>query len=267
MQQIINALLRNLSLVLYLVLLGFALIFLSNRSFYHQTQMYRLGIGISGWLHQGSKSLTQYFELEQENKILQRENLALMNQLLKGKDSFAAQTSYLGYRAIPADLIQKSYHSPKNVFIADQGTRAGVQKEMGVIGSKGVVGIVNQVTPNFASIMSLLDIDFSINAAFQKNGAFGSLYWTGKDPQAFELRDISIINPVGIGDTIVTGGMSSYFPKGIPLGQVTAYESDRVQGYHQIQVRLFGNPTVLNQVYILENFSRSELDSLKNILP
>ena len=116
MQQIINALLRNLSLVLYLVLLGFALIFLSNRSFYHQTQMYRLGMGISGWLHQGSKSLTQYFELERENEILQRE-VALVNQLLKGKDSFAAQTNYLGYRAIPADLIQKSYHRLKTYLL------------------------------------------------------------------------------------------------------------------------------------------------------
>lgn len=270
MQQIINALLRNLNLVLYLFLLSFSLVFLSQRSFYHQSQIYRIGVGFSGWLHQSRTSLRQYFELEQTNERLRSENLQLISALLKANDSVSSPLStnnLLGYKAISAELIQKSYHLPKNIFIANRGRKAGVQKEMGVISSKGVIGIVNQVTNNFTSIMSLLDTDFQINAAFQKNGAFGSLHWTGKDPQAFELLDISIINPVQIGDTIVTGGMSSYFPKGIPLGQVTAYESDRVQGYHNIQVRLFDNPTVLNQVYILNHLGRAEIDSLKSNRP
>lgn len=267
MQQIINALLRNVSLVLYLALLSFALIFLSNRSYYHQSQLYRLGMGLGGWINQGRTSFTNYFEISNHNNILKRENDHLINQLLKPKDSLnLSSENYLGYRAIPADLIQKSYHLPKNTFILNRGSKAGITKEMGVIGAHGIVGIVNQVTPNFSSVMSLLDTDLSINAAFKKNGAFGSLQWTGKAPQEFDFRDISIINPVRIGDTIVTGGMSAYFPKGIPLGQVIEYDSDRVQGYHQIKVKLFHNPTQLHQVYVLENYGREELDSLKQLL-
>ena len=40
-----------------------------------------------------------------------------------------------------------------------------------------------------------------------------------------KLDDVSTINPVVVGDTIVTGGMSDYFPHGIPIGKVFSFKS------------------------------------------
>ena len=53
----------------------------------------------------------------------------------------------------------------------------------------------------------------------KKNGAYGSLSWQGNHPKRMKLDDVSTINPVVVGDTIVTGGMSDYFPHGIPIGR------------------------------------------------
>ena len=39
----------------------------------------------------------------------------------------------------------------------------------------------------------------------------------GNHPKKMKLDDISTLNPVSIGDTIITGGMSDYFPYGIPI--------------------------------------------------
>ena len=57
------------------------------------------------------------------------------------------------------------------------------------------------------------------------------------------LSDISIINKIDIGDTIVTGGMSAYFPEGIPIGKVIEIENDG--RYYSINVKLFNNMTNL----------------------
>ena len=39
------------------------------------------------------------------------------------------------------------------------------------------------------------------------------------------LSDIPYSNQIKIGDTIVTGGMSFYFPKGIPIGSISNYKT------------------------------------------
>ena len=47
-------------------------------------------------------------------------------------------------------------------------------------------------------------------------------YGKGKMPEEFRVEDVvSTASNIEKGDTIVTGGMSSYFPYGIPLGAVT----------------------------------------------
>ena len=63
-------------------------------------------------------------------------------------------------------------------MIIDQGYLDGIEVEMGV-SSDGIVGIVNQVTADFSSVISILHRDLKINAGFKKNGAYGSLSWQG----------------------------------------------------------------------------------------
>ena len=55
-----------------------------------------------------------------------------------------------------------------------------------------------------------------------------------------KLIDIATINPVSIGDTIVTGGMSSYFPEGIPIGRVTGFIDTTSENFYDIDVEYFG---------------------------
>ena len=50
------------------------------------------------------------------------------------------------------------------------------------------------------------------------------------------LSDIPSSNQIKIGDTIVTGGMSFYFPKGIPIGSISNYKTNITEGYFEIEV-------------------------------
>ena len=80
------------------------------------------------------------------------------------------------------------------------------------------------------------------------------------------ILKISIINKIDIGDTIVTGGMSSYFPYGIPLGEVVDFESNSQNGYYTINARLFEDPSLVSYVYILTNEDKEEIKQLQEVL-
>ena len=58
-----------------------------------------------------------------------------------------------------AKVIVNSINKSKNIIIIDKGKLDSINLETGVITSKGVVGIVKNVTNNYASIISLLNTD------------------------------------------------------------------------------------------------------------
>jgi len=86
------------------------------------------------------------------------------------------------------------------------------------------------------------------------------LFWEGIVPNEVTLSDVSIINKIDIGDTIVTGGMSAYFPEGIPIGKVIDIKNDG--RYYSINVKLINNISTVGNVYFLKNKNKSEIESL-----
>ena len=58
---------------------------------------------------------------------------------------------------------------------------SGIQPEMAVIGSEGIVGIVKSVSDNYSSVLSVLNRDFTVSAKIKKNGYFGPLRWNGNN--------------------------------------------------------------------------------------
>jgi rod shape-determining protein MreC len=58
---------------------------------------------------------------------------------------------------------------------------------MGVINSLGIVGII---TPNYATVISILNKKSQINAKIKKSNHFGSLIWNGKSTGFVQLVDV-----------------------------------------------------------------------------
>ena len=139
---------------------------------------------------------------------------------------------------------------------------------MGVITSNGILGIVKSVSKKYASVISLLHQDLKINVRFKHSDAFGSLVWKGKSPTEFSVEDIVSSAQLQLGDTIVTGGMSSYFPYGIPLGTITQLENDINSGFYMMTAELFENPSEVYAAYVIENKFKEEIDFLnKEVKP
>ena len=267
MRQLINALLKYKNTLLYLGLLMISLIFLKQRSFYHQSIFSNAALIISSNFNLAGKNISKYLDLSESNKKLLAENIKLKSLELIHFNEQSPKNSAIdtfGFEVFGARIVKNSYNRARNYLIIDQGHQEGIEVEMGVISSDGFIGIINQVTADFSSVISILHRDLKINAGFKKNGAYGSLSWQGDHPKRMKLDDVSTLNPVMVGDTIVTGGMSDYFPHGIPIGKVFSFEKPELEGYYDIEIELFSNLTQKEFVYVLKNKKKDQLNQLNN---
>jgi rod shape-determining protein MreC len=164
---------------------------------------------------------------------------------------------------IPAKVINNSTTRANNYVTLNKGAKHGVQKEMGVIGQTGIVGIISDVSENFSIVMSVLHKKNNISVRMKKARFIGNLNWDGSDAQQASISGVPVNALIENGDTIVTSGFSSIFPEDIPVGKVIKVESTATSNFYEITVQLFTNFHTLNYVYVVKNILKQEQDSLE----
>ena len=92
--------------------------------------------------------------------------------------------------------------------------------------------------------------------------SFGVLSWNGLSTNKVQLKDVPKQANVVIGDTIVTGGNSLIFPKGILIGYVDSFKLDNSENYLELEVNLSTDMTNIENLYIIENNNIKEINSL-----
>jgi rod shape-determining protein MreC len=75
--------------------------------------------------------------------------------------------------------------------------------------------------------------------------------------------DIPRLVPVKIGDTIVTGAMSSIFPENIPIGFIKEFNLNDAQSFYNINIQLFNDMANIKNSYIISNKNRKEILDLE----
>ncbi|WP_224491595.1 rod shape-determining protein MreC [Robertkochia flava] len=270
MQQIINFLIRNKTFITYLVLLSVALGLTFNAHSYHNTKFVNSANWITGGVYNLSDGVSDYFHLREYNQQLVEENLRLRSLLVNqpeiitsGDSLFPADSLLRNYRIYPATVVKNSYSKERNYLLIDQGKDNNIGQDMGVISSHGLVGIVENTSSGYATVQSVLNTLSEINASVKHTNNFGSLQWDGKTLNVVQLVDILRAAPIKAGDTIITGGMSSIFPKGIPIGKIRDFELDVSENYYIINVELFNDMATLDHVYVIENLDREEILELE----
>jgi len=104
--------------------------------------------------------------------------------------------------------------------------------------------------------------NFFLNAKIKNSNFFGVLSWDGKNINRVQLKDISKQAEISIGDTIITGGNSLIFPKGITIGFIESYKLDESQNYLEIEINLSTDMTNLEKIYVIKNKNIEEINSL-----
>ena len=226
---------------------------------YQKSKWVNSSTAMVGKLLEIKHSFISYIGLKAENQLLSSENIILKNQLQKlfsQKEKIRTNFTY-----ISANVISNNYRSINNFLIINKGSLEGIETDMGVINSKGIVGIVENTSKHYATVISVLSYIIKINARIKNNHYFGSLHWRGGDYTKIILSDLEPHTPVKIGDTVVTGGKSYIFPDGIPIGVVNRFISKQKDGV-DVEVDLFNDMSNLNYVQIIKNNDKKEIDKL-----
>ena len=259
MQRIINFIIDKRISFLYGILVVLSLILTFQSHNYHQSKYLNSAKWLSGSIYEVSDFVGGYFRLNTVNKNLVEENKELRRLLLNQKSQKqSTDNTIIPFTVTSGRIINNSYSSPRNYITINKGEKDGIKKDMGVITTKGILGIVENTSENFATVQSILNTKSSINAKLKNTDFFGSLTWNARKHTTVQLVDIPRSASIIVGDTIITGGMSSIFPEGIPIGVVKKYELNESKSFFTIDVGLFNDMTNLRTVYILDNELRAE---------
>lgn len=270
MQQIINFLIRNKNFLLFLLLLFFSLILTIQSHIYHKSKFISstnfLTGGVYGWRY----SISTYFGLRMENTRLLEENERLRNYIstlsvdttsIKFLDTLSFRKPFSFTKGI---VYRNDYSKTDNYILINKGKNDGIEPDMGVITDKGIVGIVENTSKNYSRVLSILNSNSKINAGLKKSNQYGSLVWNGKDPNIVQLETIPRQAVLKKGDTIITNGRSTIFPKGIGIGTILNYELDKSQSYYLIDVKLFNDMTDIGFIYAIKSRDAFEIKNIEN---
>ncbi len=253
--------------LLFILLESIALVFIIQTHNFHQGSFINSANAISGSILKKTHNLSSYLSLEKQNKDLVKENESLKNLL-------SAQTykpitaspidSLFKYEYIAAQVISNPYTGLNNILTLDKGKNNGIKTDMGVVLPNGIVGITLNVSENFSTVLSILNVQSKINAKVKKSHHYGSLHWDGGHYQQAVLEDLPIQAAIQVGDTIVSGGKSIIFPEGIPIGYISDFKLGK-KSYEKIDITFFADFSALHHVYVVKNYLKDEQQSLENL--
>jgi rod shape-determining protein MreC len=270
MQQIINFIIKNSYKLLFLLLLILSLTLTITSHTYHRSEYINSANRISGSVFTKINDVNEYLSLKEKNKELASENALMKKMLFNRKDTLITSKTLFrndlnNFNVVVGKVVRNSFNSRENYITINAGKALGIKTDMGVINDKGVVGIVEKTSKDFATIQSILNIKSKINAKIKNSDHFGSLVWDGKNVGFAQLIDVPRLASLRKGDSIVTGGNSDIFPENIPVGKIDKIFIDRKTNYYTINVRLFNDMTALGYIYIIENKMKKQKQDLETI--
>ncbi|MEO6638738.1 MAG: rod shape-determining protein MreC [Ginsengibacter sp.] len=264
--------------IFFLLLLGISFYMLFSYNRYHHAVYSGVANEVTGRISKQVNNIEYYFQLKKTNDSLVKANAVLYNKLKADfdlpdttsglaidtikVDSLLKQRKYL---YMPAKVVGTSVSQQNNYIQVHRGSAEQAKADLGVIDvNNNVVGIVMEVSENYAVIMSLLNEQSNISAKLQKSGETGSVVWNAKETNVVTLKDISKAAKVAIGDSIITSGFSDKFPYGLLIGTVSEIINDKSVSTFTLKLKTAANFYNLQYVYIINNLQKDEARQLLN---
>lgn len=122
-------------------------------------------------------------------------------------------------------------------IILNAGTSDGIQEGMGVVGSKGLAGIIISAGNNSSRARLISDLQSSIGARILSSRKLGLI--EGSQEGMVFLRYISSGEEIYKGDIIVTSEYGQYLPPDILIGRVSSISDIAGNPYREIIIEPF----------------------------
>ena len=265
MRSLFQFFVRFSSFFIFLILEVIAFVFIIRDHAFQNAGFINSANEVTGRVYQSVNNSREYLHLREINDSLRDENARLRAGQISAfrdekivKDDNCDSNFTQIYSFISAKVINNTTDKATNYITINRGRKHGIEKDMGVITNNGVVGIVKDVSDNFAVIMSALHKDSKISVKIGNSNYSGSMVWQGKDPRVAQVMNVPNHVKVAVGDTVYTTGYSSIFPENIMAGRVKQARVPSGSNFYEISVTLSANFEALPYVYVVNYLKKKE---------
>ncbi len=268
---------RYSTLLLFLLLQGFSIYLIVHYNTYHNAVFSNTANQLTGKINEQYNKVEDYFHLKKTNDSLWKANEKLYNKLKENfqvpdtVSKFVIDTlkidsleEHRKYRYLRATVLENSVTTQSNYIVLGRGKNQELKEGMGLIDvNNGVVGIITAVSSDYAVVMSLLHKDSHLSGKLLKGGETGTLSWDGKAPNIISITGIPKSAKVAKGDTVITSGFSTTFPKGLLIGTVTEVVPEKSTSNYSIKLKTAADFYNLQYVYVIDN---KQQEAIKEML-
>lgn len=203
--------------------------------------------------------------LEEENRKL-TERLAVLegrvNALREANLECDRLRRLMGIRetlevpTITARVVGRERSSLFKTVVINRGSLDGVTAGAPVLIHEGIVGRVTDVSWNVSTVLLLIDYNSNIDALVQEGRAQGILQGAGA--MECTLKYVERSEKIKVGDLVVSSGMAGVFPKGLPLGTITAIDRETSVLFQRIKVIPAVDVSKLEEVLVVGGEDRKK---------
>jgi rod shape-determining protein MreC len=275
-RNLIQFLLRNIHWLLFFLLVFLSILLIVNNNRFQRSKYLEVAQEVAGNLYSLSSNLEAYMNLKNKNtdllnRIAELENavysyerqLELLTDTSCTREIKIDSIHSLIYAFTPAKVVYNRVSGQENYIALNKGSNDGIEMDMGVISSTGIVGIIIAVSPHFSLVIPALNSKFHLSCKVKNNDYFGSLVWDGVDPQYTYLQELPRHVNFEINDTVITSSYSAIFPEGLPVGEVVDSRKQKNDDYTSLKIKLFTNFNTLTEALIIRNIYKEEQQNLQ----
>jgi rod shape-determining protein MreC len=160
------------------------------------------------------------------------------NERLKALLNLHEQTDI---KSVPARVIARDPSVWFNTITINRGSTSGVAVNMPVVTGGGIVGRVITVSPFASQVMLITDEKAGAGAVvgqLGQSGALGSVRGRADlGVGVIEMRYVSGLEKVEVGDTVMTTGQDGIYPPGLNVGKVVDVKHGTATQAHTILIQ------------------------------
>lgn len=222
------------------------------------------------------KNRIEWESLEKENAELKERSVDYDEILAENKRyrellDFKAAHRQFNVRA--GSVISRDYGTWSNTMVIDIGSEDGIEENMAVVTPAGVVGFISDVYPHSSRVQLLTDPRTSIGAIVQRPESRVSSVVRGNGNVPTEPQFVNIAKDADIleGDTLVTSGFGSIYPKGLYIGTIVSIHQDDNDFVKYAVIRPGVDFSKLEEVFVIthstDNSSYEKPDVSPKLVP
>lgn len=193
---------------------------------------------------------------------IEAENIELRRQIEQMKEELDISYTLSDYEYLNATVVSRNVGFWYNTITIDKGSYNGIEQDMVVINSKGIIGRVIRTTTFTSDVRLITTSDtnnkISVHISNGDTNLYGLINNYNYNDNLLEVEGISNTKDVNIGDYVYTSGLGGVFPSGILIGTVTDISTDSYDLAKIIKVKPSADFNDINYVSILKRKSVEE---------